>query len=272
MADNTPADESATDYAWDAVSAVSITLDGDTIFASGSGVTVSGSTATITAAGTYSLSGMLTDGQILVDTQDTDPVKLVLNGADLHSSTSAPLYVEKAQKVVLILADGSTNRVSDGTNYVFASTDDTEPNAAVFSKADLAITGSGSLTVEANYADGITSKDGLIIDHGTISITSADDGMRGKDYLVIRGGSITVDAQGDGLKSDNAEDATLGYISIEGGTLNISAGGDAVQAVTDVMVSGGDFNITTHGSKANASSKGIKGTASVTIDGGTFIL
>ncbi len=85
-----------------------------------------------------------------------------------------------------------------------------EPNAAIFSAADLTIFGGGTLTVQGNNNDGIASKDGLIIAGGTISVTAVDDGIRGKDYLVIEDGAITVEAGGDGLKSDNAEDTSQG--------------------------------------------------------------
>lgn len=46
---------------------VSIQLNGDSITTDGSGVTVIGSTATITCAGTYSLCGSLNDDLIIVD-------------------------------------------------------------------------------------------------------------------------------------------------------------------------------------------------------------
>ena len=128
-----------------------------------------------------------------------------------------------------------------------------------------------------NFNDGIASKDGLVIASGTIAVTAADDGIRGKDYLVVRDGRITVNAKGDGLKSDDAEDATKGYIAIENGALKITAGGDAIQAETDVVVAGGTLTLSSGGGyKArvdeNTSAKGIKGVASVVIDGGTFAI
>ncbi|MBN2149694.1 MAG: carbohydrate-binding domain-containing protein [Anaerolineales bacterium] len=81
--------------------------------------------------------------------------------------------------------------------------DENEPNAAIFSKANLTFYGNGSLTVDGNYQDGIASQDGLIIASGALMINAIDDGMRGKDYLVVKGGNITINAQSNGLKSDN---------------------------------------------------------------------
>ncbi len=275
QAENSKLHETESDYTWDPASTVAITLNGDSISAEAAGVQVNGSTVTITAAGTYSLSGALNDGQIIVDSPAEGAVQLILNGVELHSSTSAPIYVNSAEKVVIILADGSSNTVSDAASYVYASADIAEPNAAIFSKADLSISGSGSLVVNGNYNDGIAGKDGLIIASGTIAVTAVDDGIRGKDYVDVESGYITIQAGGDGLKSDNEEDSTKGYITISAGTLDITSGGDAITAQTDVMIAGGEFTLTTAGgSQANIdatlSAKAIKGVASVVIDGGTF--
>ncbi|MCB0225373.1 MAG: carbohydrate-binding domain-containing protein [Anaerolineae bacterium] len=265
------------DYTWDSAAVIPIVLNGDAITADGEGVTVDGSTATITSAGTYSLSGTLVDGQIIVDTEDEDIVRLILNGVDIGNSTSAPINIVSAEETMIVLADGTDNYITDGDSYVFADPDEDEPNAAIFSKSDLTLSGSGSLTVDAHYNDGIASKDGLIIADGTITVNAADDGLRGKDYLIVKNGNITIDAQGDGLKSDNEDDTDKGYIAIETGTITITAGGDAIQAETDVMITDGDFTLTSGGGSAgvieeDASAKGIKAGVNVNIDGGTFTL
>lgn len=274
---NSASHDDATDYVVDDAAATQISLNGTSITANGPGVTIADSTATITSAGTYTLSGSLSDGQIIVNTEEEATVKLILNGVNLHNSTSSPLYIANAKETVIVLAANSQNSLSDGTTYVFADVEAEEPNATLFSKGDLTIYGNGSLTVIGNYNDGIASKDGLIIASGTITVNSADDGLRGKDYLVVKDGSITITAQGDGLKADNEEDATLGYVLIENGTLNVTSGGDALQATTDVMISDGTFVLTTGGGSnnsiaADASAKGIKGVVNVNIDGGTFTI
>jgi hypothetical protein len=238
---------------------------------------VAGSQATITAAGVYALSGALADGQIVVDTGDEAPVYLILNGVELSSSTSAPLFISKAEEVVIVLADGTQNTITDAASYVFASAEEDEPNAALFSKANLTITGSGALTVQGNYNDGIASKDGLLIDGGVITVSAVDDGIRGKDYLVVRNGALSVTAGGDGLKADNEEDATLGYIQIEAGTVQVNAGGDAITAQSQVLVTGGEFNLTSGGGSTaviddTLSAKGIKAAVDVQIDGGSFTI
>jgi hypothetical protein len=250
-------------------------LNGSSIAVNGGGVTVDGSKATITSAGTYHLNGPLADGQIIVNTDDGGMVTLVLDGVDIHSSTSAPIYVKSAEETLIVLADGTENLVSDAESYVLEDEESDEPNAAIFSKDDLTIYGSGSLTVDANFNDGIASKDGLIIGGGVITVDSVDDGIRGKDYIVVKDGNITVSAQGDGLKSDEDADATKGYIAIEGGVIDINCGGDAIQGQTAVMITDGKFNLFSGGGHnariaESTSAKGIKAGVSLRIDGGTF--
>jgi hypothetical protein len=258
-------------------SAVAIALNGDAISADSAAVTVAGSVATITAAGTYTLSGALTDGQIVVDTEDEALVTLVLNGVDISNSTTAPIAILNAEAAVIVLADNSANNVTDAASYVFPNAEEDEPNAAIFSNADLTLSGNGSLTVTANYNDAISSDDGLTIAGGTITVSAVDDGLRGKDYLLIQGGTINVAAAGDGLKSDNEDDATLGTVAIEGGIINVVSGGDAIAAQTDVLITGGEFNLSAGGGSgaqiaADASAKGIKGLVNVLIDNGTFVI
>lgn len=229
-----------------------IRLEGDSIGFEGSGATVNGNLITITSAGVYSLSGILNDGQIIVDTQDAETVVLVLNGASITSATSAPIYVANAGKVIINLAEGSENVISDGASYLL--TDETgEPNAAIFSKDDLTINGSGSLTINANYNNGIASKDDLKITGGSITVNAVNDGIKGRDSIAIRDGAITVNAGGDGLQANNDEDPGEGFIVIEGGSLDIIAGLDGIQAETILTVSGGDLTITTGGGSVNNS-------------------
>lgn len=275
LAANQESHADANDGEYDEDEVVTITLADDASSADGEGVTIEGNVITISAAGTYSLSGTLSDGQVVVNSEDEEKVRLVLNGVDLHSSTGSPLAILAADEVVIVLADGSENLIADEADYVFPSADVDEPNAALYSAADTTITGSGALAITANYNDGIGVKDGLVIQSGTITVTAVDDGIRGKDYLIVQDGKITVDAGGDALKADNDEEAERGYISIEGGTLNITAGGDGFDAETDVVVTGGTLEITAGGGAgatlgADDSAKGIKGNVAVVIEGGTI--
>jgi hypothetical protein len=239
-------------------------------------VTISGSTATITTGGTYYITGSLSDGNIIVDAGDDDEVKLVLDGVDITSSTTAPIFVANAQKTIIISATDSVNNLEDASSYVYASSDEDEPSAAIFSKDDLSIYGEGTLNITANYNDAIKSKDGLVI-NANLTITSVDDGIIGKDYLVITGGTYSLNVQGDGLKSSNDEDSSLGYILIEEGTLNITAQNDAIQVETALKIIDGTFNLTTGGGSSatisdDDSAKGLKAGVDVIVNGGSFII
>ena len=198
------------DDTWDQSTAVGITLAGDTAKVFGAGAQVNGGKVTITAGGTYLISGSLDDGQIIVDTQDKETVRLVLNGADISCSTSAPIYVASANKTIIVLADGSENRLTDGESYILEDKESDEPNAAVFSKSDLTINGDGALTVTANYNNGIANKDDLKIVSGLITVEAVNDGLKGRDCIGIKGGTITITAGGDGMQSNNDEDPAKG--------------------------------------------------------------
>ena len=88
--------------------------------------------------------GSLGDGQLVVDTDDEELVRLVLDGVSITSTTTSPLEVIDADEVVAIVARrGSQNALADAEAYQFASADVDEPNAALFSTADLTIGGDG---------------------------------------------------------------------------------------------------------------------------------
>lgn len=258
-------DEEASDYTYDLSSAVTITLSGTSISTSdSSAVKVNGSTATITAEGTYRISGSLTDGQLMVDASKS-VVKLVLVDASLASSSTSPLYVLKAARTIVIVPDGSKSTVVDGKGYCT----DTEPNAAIFANSSLAFfgEGTGTLTVTGRCGDGVSTDDGLIVKSGVLEVSAVDDALRGKDYLIVRGGTVRASAStGHALKSDEEENTGAGFITVEGGTLELSSdGGDAIHATTDVKISGGTFAM-------SASSQGINAARSVTIDGGELVM
>ena len=250
-----------------------VKLEGDTISYEGENVGVDGNVLTITSAGVYDISGTLNDGQILVDSQYEGTVTLILNGANITSSNSAPIFVRNAEKIIITLADGTQNVVTDGASYVFDSVDLDEPNAAIFSKDDLTINGNGSLTVNANFNNGIASKDNLKITGGVITVNAVNDGIKGKNYIAVNNGTITVNAGADGLQSNNDEDAEKGFVLIEGGTLNITSVMDGIQAETSLTINGGTVSIATGGGStqsydSDVSAKGLKANVDITIAGG----
>ncbi|MCC6929038.1 MAG: carbohydrate-binding domain-containing protein [Gemmatimonadaceae bacterium] len=265
--------ELASDYTWNSADEATITLNGTSATTNSTAVTISGTTVTVKAQGTYRVSGTLADGQLLVTSKDTGVVRLILDGAAISNSGDAPLFVTKAAKAVIILADNSVNTLTDGTTYPANA----DQNAALFSKANLSIGGNGALVVNARFNDGITGKDGLVINSGKITVTSVDDAVRGKDYLIVRNGTFTLTAGGDGLKSDQEDDATLGYVLVNNGTFGVTSTGDGIQAQTAALVTGGTFTFKNGGGSNvviadSLSAKGVKGDSLVVIDGGTITI
>lgn len=273
----------ADEFQWDEASATAvITLEGTSASMEGSGATVNGSTITITSAGTYVLRGTLTDGQVVVDAGDNDTVRIVLDGAEITCSNSAPIYSAVSGKTVIILADGTSSTLTDGETYTYASADVDEPDAALFAKDDMTIGGNGSLTVTANYNNGIGSKDNLVIAGGNITVNAANHAIRGRDSLTILDGTFQLTAGNDGLQSNDDSGTEVGWIYIESGEFTIQAAHDAIQAETDLTIAGGVFNITTAGGHSvvpattttdeSDSYKGLKAGNDITISAGTFTI
>lgn len=265
--------EDSTDYVWNDSDVIPIVLNGSSVTVNNAGVTVTGSIVTITKAATYSITGALTNGQLVVNTEDDGVVRLILSGAQVANSTTTPFLISKSKKVVVYLQPASQNTLSDATTY--AGTATTDPNACIYSKSNLTICGSGSLTIKGNYKDGIQSKDGLIIRNSKLNITAVDDGICGKDYLYARGANIIIKAGGDGFKSDNTENAALGYITLSLDTLDVTSGGDAISAQTNLTVNSGKYTLTSGGGSSKTvastlSAKGVKADVKLTINGGMF--
>lgn len=247
---STKYDEADLVASWDSGSAETLVLNGDSIEVTGLGAKVNDSTVTINTAGTYVVSGELTNGQIIVVAGDNDIVQIVLNGVAISCENNAPITVKSADKVILTLAEGTQNAVSDSGEF---SEGEDAPTAAIFSKDDLTINGEGTLTVTGQCGGGIASKDALKIVSGVINVTASSDALKGTDCVTINDGTITLVSGADGIESTNETDAEKGYIAIEGGTVSIEAGLDGIQAQTCVLISGGEVTITSGGGSANSS-------------------
>lgn len=264
-------DSDTLDYVWDSTKVVKISLNTTSIACTSKNVTISGTTATITAQGSYEISGTLTDGQIIVDADGL--VRLIMKNANITNSTTSPIFIDQADKAIIILPEGSKNTIADGANYNITAD---SLNAAIFSKDYLAISGKGELIVNGNYNSGISCKDELIIQSGNLEVTAVGTGIKGKDYLKIYDGNIVVTSGGDALKSDNDSVTNdLGYVDIEGGTFALTTANDGISATNRVSISGGTFNIVSGGGSAITpgveSTKGIKAKA-ITISGGTYVI
>ena len=228
----------------------------------------------ITSGGTYTLNGNKKDTMILVDVGDSD-VQLILDGITVQNSEGPALYIQSADKVTVTLNAGTVNTFSDGTSYSITD-GGSELDAAIFSRADLTINGTGTLKVNGNYKHGIVSKDDLIISSGTLQVTANNVGLNGKDCVKINSGNITIQAGSDGIRSDNDEDTTRGYIYLYGGTIDVTAANDGIQAETILKIEDVALTVKAGGgsstsmSSSNESYKGLKAGSDILISGGSF--
>lgn len=272
--------------------AVLIQLDGSTAQCSSDAVEISDSTVTILDEGTYVLSGTLDDGMVIVNTENTDKIQLVLDGVNINSSTSAAIYVAQADKVFLTLAPNSENILSNGGEFV--SMDDNNIDATIFSKDDLTLNGSGSLSIHSPAGHGVVSKDDLIVTGGNYTVTAASHGFSGKDCVGIADGTFSITAGKDGIHAENADDASLGDLYLVDGTYDITAEGDGISATGDLQITDGTYTVQTGGgsdtveqgsdgewgwnrpgqqaTESSVSAKGMKADGNLLVEGGTFRL
>lgn len=213
------------------------------------GVTVDGNVITITSGGTYIISGTLTEGQLVVDADD-EKVQLVLDNADITCATSAAIYVKSAGKTFITLAEGSENILMNTAE--FETIDDNNIDAVIFSQDDLALNGSGTLTINSENGHGIVSKDDLKITGGTYNITAASHALSGKDSVRIAAGTFNLVCGKDGIHSENADDSSKGYVYIAGGEFTIDSTGDGIDASNIVQIDDGTFDITAGGGVENS--------------------
>lgn len=226
-----------------------ITLSDDASSADGDGVAISENTITITSAGTYVLTGSLSDGQIIVDVGDEEKVQLVLSNANVTCSGSAALYCRNADKVFVTTAENTENSLCSVDE--FASSEESNIDAAIFAKCDLTLNGSGTLNVSCTAGHGIVSKDDLVITSGDYCIEAAKQGLSGKDSVRIAGGNFTITSGTDGIHSENdTEDE--GFIFISGGTFLITSSHDGIDASGAITIEDGDFTINAGGGNTNA--------------------
>lgn len=264
----------------------------------GNGASATGSTVSITQAGTYQLSGTLSNGQVYVEAGKEDTVVLILNGVDLKNDAEAAIHIENAGQTQILLQDGTENRIQSGSEIQIGSVDGIEEDAsggAIYARDDLAITGDGKLQVFGYLNNGIQTSNHLWMDSGNYEVTAVNHGIKGKDAVTISGGTFSVQAGGDGIKSDDTTGEGYGIVSISNGDFDIQVSGDGIQAETDLGVTGGTFAIVA-GSQNDAteypsadgqdnsdlnwdredtgaaSMKGLKSGDSITVSGGTFIL
>ena len=209
----------------------------------------------ITAAGTYVLTGSARNVTVTVEADKEDKVQLVLEGLDLTNDDAPAIYVKSADKVFVTTATDSALSVTGS----FVKDGDTNLDGVIFSKSDLTLNGTGTLTV-ASSKNGVVGKDDLKVTGGTYVISANKKALEANDSIRIADGVLELTAGTDGLHAENDENDTTGYIYIGGGTVAIRCGDDAIHATSVVQVDGGDLTI--------SAAEGIEATY-VQLNGGT---
>lgn len=246
------------DVGFEESTATHITLSDTNIDVSGNGASSKDGILTINDEGTYVITGTITDGQIVVDAQDTDKLQIVLNGVSITCADFAPIYIKSADKVFITLQENTVNTLIDGTEYV--QIDDKNVDGVIYSRADLTINGSGTLNITGNYKHGIISKDDLVITGGTFNITTVKDALNGKDCVKIKDGTFTLSSTtGNGIQSKNGDDTTKGYVYISGGNINVVKCSEGIEG-TVIIIEDGTINVIADDDGFNAAS----GTADTT--------
>lgn len=229
-----------------------IVWDEDAISISGNGASKKNNTITITSGGTYTLTGTSKDSNIVVNA-DQNNVVLILDSFNLTSNSTAPIYVKKANLVTIMLKENTENYLTDNSTYQY--TDQEEIKAVIHSKADLVINGNGKLTINANYNNGITGKDTVVINDSIININSTNNGIRAKDALKIENATIQIKAMGNGIKAYNETDSNSGTIEFLNSDITVTAEQDGIEAITSLVIDKGTYQIVSGGGSSNASIK-----------------
>ena len=192
--------------------------------------------------GVYVITGTAANASIIVEAGDEDKVQIVLDGVSITNDSTPCIYVKSADKVFVTTTDAENTLTVTGT---FTADGDTNTDAVIFSKDDLVLNGTGTLTIKSSN-NGVTSKDDLKITGGTINITCTSDALEANDSIRIADGTINIATKKDALHAENDEDDTVGFVYICGGTLNVESDDDAVHATTIIQIDDGELNLKAH--------------------------
>ncbi len=220
----------------------------------GSTITQNDSVYTITQAGEYTVTGLLSEGQIVVNADDNAEITIVLNGTSITCSNGSPIYIKNADNVKIKSEENTYNCIVDARTEADDNSDNSSSengNAAIYAACDLKLVGKGALSVTGNHNNGIQSKDDISIKNVTIKVNAVNNAIKGNDEVAIESGEIiAISRKGDGIKTSNSslsnKGKRKGNVIISGGNIDIYAACDGIDAAYGVDVSGdGNLNIYT---------------------------
>ena len=238
--------------------------------------TVENKTVRITEEGDYVLSGTL-NGQVLIEAPEDAKVRLILNGVSIVSPEGPAIYEQQADKLIITLAEGTENSLTDGSPV---TDEDDTIGAALYAEDDLSINGQGTLTVNGTQKHGIQSKADLIIAGGAITVTAVTDGVRGRNSVLVLDGTLGITCGGDGITATRTDAEGKGWIVLAGGTIRIQTGDGAGEVQASSKGRGGfggwggrdDWGDFSGSADSAVSQKAVKAATSLTVLGGSYTL
>jgi len=286
---------------------VNIDMSNPTAFTeNGVEVTVNGGHITANHSSTknicYVLSGTTTNGSFTVVGDKKYEVKL--NNVNITNPDSAALNLLSGKRAYIMLIDGTSNTLSDGTGG--------SQKGALYCKGKLLFNGSGKLSVTGNTNNAIHSADYIVFRKGNniYANSTANHGIKANDGIFINGGIINVEVSAEAAKGINCESNIIvnggrtTVITTGGGTYDTEdneakgaacikadsaftinagelwlkstgSGGKGINVDTEANFTGGNVYIVTEGGqyKSNndtSSPKGIKADGNIYISGGTI--
>jgi len=217
------------------------TISGDFSITTKNGgeVTVENNVYTITSAGTYTVKGKLTNGQIVVNAEDAE-VELSLEETSISNSSDSPIHIITADSIDISAKRNTKNYIYDNRSTP-SSTEDVKGAGIYCEDGDLKIKGKGTLVVTSLANNGIHGKDDVTIKNATLIVRAVNNGIRGNDSVSIEETpTIDIICGNDGIKTSNtyisSKEKQRGTVSITGGTIQINSYADGIDAAYDAVI------------------------------------
>ena len=174
----------------------------------------------------YVLSGTTANGSFTVVGDKKYEVKL--NGASITNPDSAALNLLSGKRAFVVLADGTSNSLTDGTGG--------SQKGALYCKGKLLFSGSGALSVVGQTNNAIHSADYIIFNQGNniYAKSTANHGIKANDGVFINGGIINVEVSAAAAKGINCES----NIIVNGGRTTVITTGDGTYDTDDQEAKG----------------------------------